>query len=283
MVRRHQATLNGVRGTKLDAEWLRTVMTDTTSITSSLQEIGERITSIDDPALQCDFRILRRDLACLQNRVKCYVSRSQKKEPESATTPPPPVAPKIRLPSKRELTVSKLPCNPETYEKIHATALQWHEIIREKLAGAPVLDPQIFRDLSMISAVIACNMVNPTFSHWDSIYVCEDVALKEVQAIALVRGHTMHKRLKILFIATHPRNVRSPLNETETTRVEGAGSTLIKHLATELRDSGKYIYLDSRQSAIPFYKKLGFELVAGKADSMVLSAHKIQLMTQKAA
>jgi len=83
-VRRHQAALNGVRGTKLDAEWLRTVMADTTRITSSLQAIRESITSTDDPSLERDFRILGRDLACLENRVKCYVSRIQRRDLEKA-------------------------------------------------------------------------------------------------------------------------------------------------------------------------------------------------------
>ncbi len=77
-VRRHQATLNGSPGTKLDADWLRTAKTDITRITASLREIGQRISAIDDPSLQRDFRILGRDLACLQNRVKCYVSRAFK-------------------------------------------------------------------------------------------------------------------------------------------------------------------------------------------------------------
>ncbi len=291
MVRRHQATLNGVRGTKLDAEWLRTVMTDTTSITSSLQEIGERITSIDDPALQCDFRILRRDLACLQNRVKCYVSRSQKKEPESATTPPPPVAPKIRLSPKRALTVSKLPCNPETYEKIRATFCQWKQTIQEKFAGAPL--PDIFNDLSEMSVCLEVLIEESIRTHqydWDSIYVCEDVALQTIQAIALVRDYTTYPEgLEIDYIATHPHNIRSPLNETETTRVEGAGSALIKHIAIQLRDSGREILLVALPSSIPFYEKLGFEHVpkqlgsSCKTSAMFLSAHKIQLMTQKAA
>ncbi len=286
-VRRHQATLNGVPGTKLDAEWLRTVMADTTRITSSLQKIGERITSIDDPSLQCDFRILRRDLACLQNRVKCYVSRSQKKEPESAPTPPPPVAPKIRLPSKRALTVSKMPCNPATYEKIRATALQWQQIIWEKLEPAPVLNPHIFESLKNISEHIAFHMKYPKpgyESDWDSIYICEDVALKEIQAIALVCNHT--KGLKISFLATHPRNVRSPLNETERTRVEGAASALIRHLAAEQLGSGKDIYLEATWSSIPFYEKLGFErdpALRTSGNSMYLSAQKIELLCQKAA
>ncbi len=283
-VRRHQATLNGAPGTKLDAEWLRTVMADTTSAASSLQEIGARITSIDDPSLQCDFRILRRDLACLQNRVKCYVSRSKKKEPESVTTPPPPITPKIGLSPKRALTVSKLPCNYETYVKVAATARQWQQIIGEKLAGVPKPHPEIFCNLLEVAKSIQ-TFIGRAYDglYGGSIYVCEDVALKEIQTIAFVHNDIFRSALNIDFIATHPRNVRSSLNETETTRVEGAGSALIQHLATELRDSGMGITLESYPSAIPFYEKLGFALKTGSDNSMCLSAQKIQLMTRKAA
>ncbi len=67
-VRRHQAALNGIRGTRLDPDWLQTATTDTARVAVALQETRRKISLTDDLSLHRDFHILSRDLACLRNR-----------------------------------------------------------------------------------------------------------------------------------------------------------------------------------------------------------------------
>jgi len=161
------------------------------------------------------------------------------------------------LPSKRELTVSQIFPTNETLVKIANVAKNWMNIAIEKQNEAD--DWVLFSDSSIILNGIKYNLENPaeTAKKWDKIYICEDIALKEIQAIALT--YSSPDKLKISHIATHPKNIRCRINRKETTRVEGAASTLIKFLANTLPIGCKEIYLESVDSAKSFYKKLGFE------------------------
>jgi len=65
--------------------------------------------------------------------------------------------------------------------------------------------------------------------------------------------------LYVEYLVTHPKNIRSPLNENEPNRVNGAGSAIISALIQLGREENKdTIQLHSLSSARPFYEKLGF-------------------------
>ena len=194
------------------------------------------------------------------------------------------------LSSKRELYVSELVPNNETPKKIGTVVREWQMIAyHKKMEADSFLSEMIFHDLARIARLIAECMQSPeeTTSIWNQIFICEDVALKEIQAIALVRLFDVE--LKLSHIVTHPRNVRSKVNQNETMRVEGAASAIIHHLETTLPPSCKKIYLESVVSARLFYQKLGFEELDPRKYSpdevgtipMVLTAKKIKSLNQK--
>ncbi len=86
-VRKYRAAVNKK---KLSASQLQTLMTHSDTAASTLREIGRRISSINDPDLQRDFRILTRDLAGLRNRLKCMnwlVERPARHESSTLSSP----------------------------------------------------------------------------------------------------------------------------------------------------------------------------------------------------
>lgn len=193
--------------------------------------------------------------------------------------------PEISLQPKRELSVSKLAPNAETLEKIATVSRQWQSLAYKKWAeiDSGCSSEKIMYDLQTISKLIAECMEKPkeTASIWNEVYICEDIALKEIQAIALT--HNSPYQLWIAHMATHPQNVRSAVNKEETTRVEGSASAIINHLMNTLPSSCREIYLESVSSAVKFYKKFGFEVLdlppfEWGCIPMGLSAKKIQSM-----
>lgn len=198
------------------------------------------------------------------------------------------------LSPKRELKVTELASDEETLKKIAKVARQWQDLAREKLPKCDSTWLPVMDDLRTISKLIAECMERPeeTAWIWNKIIVCEDVALKEIQAIALVCD-VYPRMVKIAHIATHPRNVRSSvnLNDRETTRVEGAAKAIVNYLVTSPLVTGKEIYAESVWSAKPFYIKMGFEELDPKEHPtiewgtipMSLPAQKIQSMNSKAA
>ena len=66
--------------------------------------------------------------------------------------------------------------------------------------------------------------------------------------------------IRVDYLVTHPRNLRSPLNDRETVRVRGAGSALMDHVekwAETLKKKSVYLYPSF--SVIPFYERLGYK------------------------
>ncbi len=164
----------------------------------------------------------------------------------------------IPLLTQRELTVSELPLSAEIFKEIGQTANEWKRIAGQK-RGFNVDAVQVFETLERVAEFIGDGMKNPdsTGTRWNKIYICEDVALEEIQAIALV--YVASRRLYISFIATHPRNVRSKVNLLEPTRVDGAASTIIYYLAATLPSHCKDIYVAAAPSAKAFYQNVRFD------------------------
>jgi hypothetical protein len=92
---------------------------------------------------------------------------------------------------------------------------------------------------------------------WDRIFVCRDDHI--IQAIALVYADC-HGYCDLSHLVTAPWNVRSSVNQAEVKRVEGAGTTIIRHLAATLPDFCQGISVICENSSKPFYEKLKFKV-----------------------
>src|SRR5581483_9979863 len=93
------------------------------------------------------------------------------------------------------------------------------------------------------------------------IYVAYDASNK-IQAIAL-KDVKKNGKQYLWLIGSNPDNV--PLVGNEKV-VKGAGTAIIKHIVQEILQmkERRTLHLDSLESSLPFYEKLGF--VRGKAD-----------------
>ncbi len=132
----------------------------------------------------------------------------------------------------------------------------------------------VFMDSYTISLLIAECLEKPHDTYktvYTQIFVCRDTS-SNPQSIALTNHLSGPKGyLKIAHLATNPNNIRSPINNQQKERVQGAATAIIVHLAKQcfakkidwkdksLHPEIKGIFLESIDSAIPFYEKLGFE------------------------
>lgn len=117
---------------------------------------------------------------------------------------------------------------------------------------------------------------------WDTILVCKDRATMKAQSFALYDK----KKNSLLYLVTHPDNIRDRINERLVAKVQGAGTAVILHLAGEtVRADGLPLTLSSVLSAKQFYKKLSFDeggaTVDGKCVRMTLTVEKIRRLITK--
>lgn len=175
---------------------------------------------------------------------------------------------------KRTLTIRQI--SPEEFPVAAKVARSWQLMAYLKRMVAKVHGENeaasIFVDSSNISRLVAeCfedhdSCIPRVFERAIACYDAKDP--DNIQAIALIKDdsdslclldpHTTY--LKIALMVTNPINIRSSVNSTEDDRVRGAGTNLIVHIAKECLEK-KYngLYLESVDSALPFYQKLGFE------------------------
>ena len=126
-------------------------------------------------------------------------------------------------------------------------------------------DERIFRDCSDMCFQLKEALLG--FAQWRRVRVSEDER-GCIQAVALssadddfaerkkVEGRTYEF---VHDLVTNPWNVRSPLNQDTANRVTGAGTSIIQDIARAA--GGDAIFLRALPSALPFYKKLGFEKI----------------------
>lgn len=198
-------------------------------------------------------------------------------------------------PQKRWLKVEELPLDEKNSLIGGQAAKKWKKLAKNKmqLTDDP-LEKKIFEDSNSINKLIKQCLFKFKESSWlERLFVCRDVSLNKLQAIALTKDHHVRtrsgedlgKHLMITRIATHPNNIRSKVNEKKYKRVEGAAAAIIFYLAQLcLKENLKGIYLESVDSAITFYKRLGFSRSKGReinalefgTQPMILSLEKIK-------
>jgi Acetyltransferase (GNAT) family len=201
---------------------------------------------------------------------------------------------------KRKLFVTVEPACASVCSQIAPIAQRWQdEAFAKKEVAENAHVKEIFSYSTLINRLIKECMKEWEECAWiyDTIFLCRDKALNELQAIALTkktelisksRG-SLGNHLKIAHLATNPSNIRSSLNRREHNRVEGAATHLINVLAARcLREGCKGIYLESVPSATPFYQRLGFVpldphdiiMSEGGCGPMILTAEKIRATLQ---
>lgn len=189
------------------------------------------------------------------------------RDPQSPQSPTP-VDSHINLSPKRALKVSESTMYDYDVNVIKMVALvarEWEKIAEEKMkaAYASGVSGEIFSSLKETAQSMAECMEKQDrrIVIWDSIFICEDLTLNQIQAIALTNVDGGRERFEISSIITHPQNVRSTVNQEETTRVEGAATAIFKYIVASERELLSRIHIKTTTlSAIPFFRKLGFEL-----------------------
>jgi hypothetical protein len=185
-------------------------------------------------------------------------------------------------------------------DEIAEIVYKWQKLARTRQFRAHKLkdasSENVFRDSCIINLLIRECLVKSKDTYksvFTQIFVCRD-ADRNPQSIALT-NHLSGPTgcLKIAHLATNPNNIRSPINPKHKS-VQGAATAIIVHLAKQCfekkitwKDKSKHpniqgIYLESTESAIPFYEKLGFEIFLNiKCEEefctpMLLKAEKMQ-------
>ncbi|MBA3604007.1 MAG: hypothetical protein H0W50_10305 [Parachlamydiaceae bacterium] len=94
----------------------------------------------------------------------------------------------------------------------------------------------VFMDSYTISLLIAECLEKPKNTYrtvFTQIFVCRDAA-SNPQSIALTNHLSGPKGyLKIAHLATNPNNIRSPINQKQKERVQGAATAIIVYLAKQ--------------------------------------------------
>ena len=180
-------------------------------------------------------------------------------------------APTQTVPSKRPLKVEQLHFNSENRNTIYKISSVWDKVADRKWKKVRSTEEAIlFSDSCKINNWISELMSdkardgNLEFR----IFLCRDQILNQPQAIAITQDKIFHldgtSYLYVLYLATNPLNIRAKVNASEPQRTEGAATHLIRHLAKVcLQENQEEIKLISLASAETFYKKLGFEVLAG--------------------
>lgn len=135
------------------------------------------------------------------------------------------------------------------------------------------------------SCISVCQMILDFLDKDSKAYVCKDLKGR-VQAIMVLnmspRDFGFDNYVLMDCLVTHPRNIRSSLNEKEIGRVRGAGIALSKfadNIVLELQKDG--IYLSPLKPSTRFYKNRGYE--PKENGQLVKTAQKIEQMQKIAA
>lgn len=131
----------------------------------------------------------------------------------------------------------------------------WEKIAIEKAEKAKEPgEAEQFRACSNISSWIGDALTYPNSAY--DIYVCKD-EVGNYQGMMAIKVEI--RQIYISYLVTNPINIRSPLNDTETKKVTGSGTSLLQKAEQIAIEEGKStVALTPLESAIAFYKKNEF-------------------------
>jgi hypothetical protein len=180
-------------------------------------------------------------------------------------------------PTNKEKTNNSLNARELTDdEKIELTKITktWDAFARNK-AKQVSTSQKVFED-----SISLCNYIISALNNNQAKYrffICTQSQKNlDVEAIAVTSekvSSAVKPYLYVEYLMTHPKNIRSTLNENEPHRVTGAATKIISHL-TEVAQKANMseIHLYSLNSARGFYQKNGF-IDTGESN-MVLTIKK---------
>lgn len=204
-----------------------------------------------------------------------------------------------------KLNVKNLSINQENCLQIYKTMGVWIKLANDKaelcssMEGTSSQKDLFIQSVKIISLIEEISEEPKNMKAYQ-IFNCldSDKNSETIQAVAVARQifrlsgleGKPSPYLEIKYLATHPHNIRADVNEGEPSRVFGAGSTLINHLAQKcLNENLQGLYLESVLPAVKFYEKMGFENVEFEEEqpsdelltrSMYLTADKIKQFIQ---
>lgn len=156
------------------------------------------------------------------------------------------------------LKVSKLRTNSIIREKVKTVAKAWYDYLNAVEIRTPSEDTH--RNMSW-----HLHRNKARELHRSDIYVCRDQLHNSVQALAFTTNERIsgHKAdyMNLDGILTNPMNIRDS-SRGQQPIVRGAGTAVISTLAKRCLEEGlEGIYASADQSAVDFYKKLGFKIL----------------------
>lgn len=159
-------------------------------------------------------------------------------------------------PTKAQLKVIKFDLDNEIRNKIVNLLKDWRTIANNKCDEATGKDlGSDFNWVSFAAIGFIQTLTNDrNLSRSARIFICQDTAFQQIQAMALVEGDKEY--LGVKWLISHPWNIRSAINDKEIMRVKGAAGEIIRHLQATSQEIG----LNSYSQSIGFYKKMGFNL-----------------------
>lgn len=168
--------------------------------------------------------------------------------------------------------------SPQCIQKVYDTACQWVHIVTEKIAhlsGMPESASGLVPRLEALKAISIEFMANfSAVQHGNPLYVAFNSA-KKVEGVALAYFSSI-ENAKIGYLATNPDNI--PVPGMEDRSIRGSGTALVRHIAHDVLESAspnKNLSLLSKESAIPFYEKLGFTRI-GMTNGMLLQENDLK-------
>lgn len=159
-----------------------------------------------------------------------------------------------QLPSDRELMVKC--AEKKDYQKIADIAETYQHKARE------VKSDLSFDCYTIWKLVKQCLRLPVETNYiWNKAFVCEDVALKHIQAIALIEYNIKFPHYfgcTIAHIVTNPENLKME----SLTKVKGAGTKLINYIIEFAKKKNiESLSCESVETAVVFYQKCGFKIM----------------------
>lgn len=176
------------------------------------------------------------------------------------------------LETRKLYTESVDTTDAQQIENIGKIASLWQRIALKKLNKLDKSSSEfrifcVAENICLQIAQIAESLSMPDLGKKQEILLVKDDQKQDIHAIGLISF--FHGDIEIDYLVTHPRNIRSSINEKEPDRIFGAGTCLINYLkqARMLATCSK-ITVCTWKMGTGFYEKLGFRKIEAEPCSL---------------
>jgi len=168
------------------------------------------------------------------------------------------------------------------YKGILTLSTKWIELAKEKMKTAKCSN-ESFEHLILVLEGIQANIrLNQEMYEGfcqlfqsNALFVC-----RNEQSFIEGIGIFAKRDREIVWLASHPKNLPHPIYDAS--RVHGVGTTMIQHFAAITLKQGMSLSVIPKNTAVGFYKKLGFEwktettmhLTSAKIEALLKRTHR---------